>query len=121
VAGKTILLDALGLAAGGRGQGRASVRPGAPGIGNCIFEPPMDQWSTDATVEHAIAQSDEIVLRRTLSTDGRTKGIRDDESTGVGLLKAWERTLLEVHGQTDDRGLFDVGNPSPPRSTLSLP
>ena len=50
----------------------------------------------------------EIVLRRTLSADGRTRAFVNDEPIGVALLKDLGGILLEVHGQTDDRGLFDV-------------
>src|SRR5258708_11864227 len=108
-AGKTILLDALGLAAGGRGQGRASVRPGsAQASATAIFEPPMDHGARAILSAHAIAQSDEIVLRRTLATDGRTRAFLNDEAVGVGLLKDVGAALLEVHGQSDDRGLFDA-------------
>ena len=50
----------------------------------------------------------EIVLRRTLSTDGRTRGFVNDAPVGVGLMRDLGGMLLEVHGQSDDRGLFDV-------------
>ena len=108
-AGKTILLDALGLAAGGRGQGRASVRPGAQqASATAIFEAPMDHGARAILSEHAIDVEDEIVLRRTLGTDGRTRAFVNDEAVGVGLLKDVGAGLLEVHGQSDDRGLFDA-------------
>ena len=108
-AGKTILLDALGLAAGGRGQGRASVRPGATqASATAIFEAPMDHGARDILSEHAIATAEEIVLRRSLGTDGRTRAFVNDEAVGVGLLRDVGAALLEVHGQSDDRGLFDA-------------
>ena len=107
-AGKTILLDALGLAVGGRGQGRASVRPGATqASATAIFEAPMDHGARDILSEHAIATAEEIVLRRSLGADGRTRAFVNDEAVGVGLLRDVGAALLEVHGQSDDRGLFD--------------
>lgn len=108
-AGKSILLDALGLAAGGRGQGRASVRPGAAqGSATAIFEAPMDHGARSLLAEQSIACDHEIVLRRTMSADGRTRAFINDEPVGVALLKDVGAALLEVHGQADDRGLFDA-------------
>jgi DNA repair protein RecN (Recombination protein N) len=107
-AGKTILLDALGLAAGGRGQGRASVRAGATqASATAIFEAPMDHAAQDILAQQAIPAAEEIVLRRTLGADGRTRAFVNDEAVGVGLLRDVGAALLEVHGQSDDRGLFD--------------
>src|SRR5215471_1682391 len=108
-AGKSILLDALGLATGGRGQGRATVRPGATqGSATAIFEAPMDHGARDLLIEQSIPCDQEIVLRRTMSPDGRTRAFVNDEAVGVALLKDVGATLLEVHGQSDDRGLFDA-------------
>ncbi|MDE2183634.1 MAG: DNA repair protein RecN [Alphaproteobacteria bacterium] len=108
-AGKSILLDALGLAAGGRGGGRASVRPGASqGSATAVFEPPAGHPARALLAEQAIVANGEIVLRRTLSADGRTRAFVNDEPVGVALLKDIGASLLEVHGQSDDRGLFDT-------------
>jgi len=51
----------------------------------------------------------EIVLRRSLSADGKSRAFINDQAVGVGLLKELGGLLLEVHGQSDDRGLFDTG------------
>jgi DNA repair protein RecN (Recombination protein N) len=108
-AGKSILLDALGLAAGGRGGGRASVRPGASqGSATAVFEPPANNAAFALLREQDMPVENEIVLRRTLAADGRTRAFVNDEAVGVALLKDLGAMLLEVHGQTDDRGLFDV-------------
>src|SRR5215467_14619834 len=73
-AGKSILLDALGLAAGGRGGGRASVRPGATqGSATAVFEPASDSAVRSLLVAQAMSAETEIVLRRTLVADGRTR------------------------------------------------
>jgi DNA repair protein RecN (Recombination protein N) len=106
-AGKSILLDSLGLAAGGRG--RASVRPGAAqGSATAVFDPGPDHAVRLLLAEQAIADNGEIVLRRTLAADGRSRAFVNDEAVGVGLLKDLGGLLLEVHGQQDDRGLFDT-------------
>jgi len=108
-AGKSILLDALGLAAGGRGGGRASVRPGAvQGSATAVFEPSADNPVHALLAEQAIAAEGEIVLRRTLTADGRTRAFVNDEPVGVAFLRDAGAALLEVHGQADDRGLFDA-------------
>lgn len=105
-AGKSILLDALGMATGGRG--RAAVRPGASqGSATALFDPPAKHPARSLLTEQSIPGEGEIVLRRTLSSDGRTRGFVNDEPVGVGLLKDLGAALLEVHGQSDDRGLFD--------------
>ena len=108
-AGKSILLDALGLAAGGRGGGRASVRPGAAqGSATAVFEPPAKHPARGLLADQSIPANGEIVLRRTLAADGRTRAFVNDEPVGVALLKDIGASLLEVHGQADDRGLFDT-------------
>jgi DNA repair protein RecN (Recombination protein N) len=58
--------------------------------------------------EQAMETGEEIVLRRTLSADGKSRAFINDQAVGVGLLKDLGSLLLEVHGQQDDRGLFDT-------------
>jgi DNA repair protein RecN (Recombination protein N) len=106
-AGKSILLDSLGLAVGGRG--RASVRAGAgQGSATAVFEPEKAHAAWAMLRDQAMEASGEIVLRRTLSADGKSRAFINDEAVGVGLLKDVGSLLLEVHGQQDDRGLFDT-------------
>jgi DNA repair protein RecN (Recombination protein N) len=108
-AGKSILLDALGLASGGRGSGRATVRPGASqGSAAAVFDPPPKHPARALLAEQGIVAEGEIVFRRTLSADGRSRAFLNDEPVGVQLLKDVGALLLEVNGQADDRGLFDV-------------
>src|ERR1700723_3529818 len=106
-AGKSILLDSLGLAVGGRG--RAGVRPGAAqGSATAIFDPAIGHGSRALLSDQAMTSDGEIVLRRSLSADGKSRAFINDEAVSVGLLKELGGLLLEVHGQSDDRGLFDV-------------
>jgi len=106
-AGKSILLDSLGLAVGGRG--RASVRVGATqGSATAVFEPEKNHAAWAMLRDQAMETAPEIVLRRTLASDGRSRAFINDEAVGVGLLKDLGGLLLEVHGQQDDRGLFDT-------------
>src|SRR5215469_14052799 len=106
-AGKSILLDSLGLAVGGRG--RASVRPGASqGSATAMFDPAPDHGARALMREQDMPHGGEIVLRRSLSADGKSRAFVNDDAVSVGLLKDLGGLLLEVHGQADDRGLFDV-------------
>jgi DNA repair protein RecN (Recombination protein N) len=106
-AGKSILLDSLGLAVGGRG--RASVRAGAnQGSATAVFEPQKTHAAWALLRDQDMEVGEEIVLRRTLAGDGRSRAFINDQAVGVGLLKELGDSLLEVHGQQDDRGLFDT-------------
>ncbi|MBN9555252.1 MAG: DNA repair protein RecN [Alphaproteobacteria bacterium] len=106
-AGKSILLDSLGLAVGNRG--RAGVRPGAAqGSATAVFDPVSHHGARALLKEQAMPHEGEIVLRRSLAADGKSRAFVNDEAVSVGLLKDLGGLLLEVHGQADDRGLFDV-------------
>jgi len=107
-AGKSILLDALGLAAGARAGARSSVRPGAQqGSAVAIFDLPADHGVRASLAENGIPSEDDLILRRAITADGRTRAFVNDESVGVGLLRDLGAVLVEIHGQSDDRGLFD--------------
>ena len=107
-AGKSILLDALGLATGARAGTRSSIRSGATqGSATAIFDLPRKHEARALVAENGLAVDDEIILRRTLAGDGRTRAFLNDEPIGVALLRDVGSDLVEIHGQTDDRGLFD--------------
>jgi DNA repair protein RecN (Recombination protein N) len=107
-AGKSILLDALGLAAGARAGGRSSVRPGAAqGSSVAIFDLAKGHAAFALIAENEIPADGEIILRRAITADGRTRAFVNDEPVGVGLLRDLGGMLVEIHGQSDDRGLFD--------------
>jgi DNA repair protein RecN (Recombination protein N) len=108
-AGKSILLDALGLAAGARAGGRSSVRKdAAQGSSVAIFDLPARHASRALIAENGIPGEGETILRRAISADGRTRAFVNDEPVGVGLLRDLGGLLVEIHGQSDDRGLFDA-------------
>jgi DNA repair protein RecN (Recombination protein N) len=107
-AGKSILLDALGLAAGARAGGRSSVRTGAAqGSAVAIFDLAARHSARTLLAENGIASEGETILRRAIAADGRTRAFVNDEAVGVGLLRDVGAMLVEIHGQQDDRGLFD--------------
>jgi DNA repair protein RecN (Recombination protein N) len=108
-AGKSILLDALGLAAGARAGARSNVRAGAQnGSAVAIFEPTREHEARILLTKNEIVSDAEIILRRTIAADGRTRAFANDEAIGVSLLRDVGASLVEIHGQSDDRGLFDV-------------
>lgn len=106
--GKSILLDALGLATGSRAGARSSVRTGAmQGSATAIFDLPRKLEARESMAKNGLAVEDEVILRRTLAADGRTRAFLNDEPIGVALLRELGSDLVEIHGQADDRGLFD--------------
>ncbi|MGH6876845.1 MAG: DNA repair protein RecN, partial [Rhizomicrobium sp.] len=106
--GKSILLDALGLAAGMRAGARASVRRGAAqGSTTAIFDLPARHHARSLIAGNGFVADDEIILRRVIGGDGRTRAFLNDEPIGVALLRDLGSELVEIHGQADDRGLFD--------------
>lgn len=106
-AGKSIVLDALGLALGGKAD-RAMVRAGRPqGMVTAVFEPPAEHPVWPILAELGLPMEQEITLRRTLTGDGRTKGFVNDEPVGAQVLRRIGETLVEIHGQHDQRGLLD--------------
>jgi DNA repair protein RecN (Recombination protein N) len=108
-AGKSILLDALGLAAGARAGGRSSVRTGAQqGSAVAIFDLSLKHSAFAILEANGIPAEGEVILRRAITADGRTRAFVNDEPVGVGLLRDLGGMLVEIHGQSDDRGLFDT-------------
>ena len=106
-AGKSILLDALGLAAGGRAE-RGAVRRGAKqGAVSAIFEPGSDHPVWAFLEENSLdSGDDQIILRRVQNADGRGRAFVNDQPVSIGMLRAVGELLLEIHGQHDGRGFL---------------
>lgn len=106
-AGKSILLDCLGLVLGWRGRADL-VRFGAD-QGEVIanFELPSQHSALEVLENAGLAPSREIILRRTNSRDGRKTSFINDRRVSGDALRALSRVLIEVHGQHDDKGLLD--------------
>ena len=106
-AGKSILLDSLGLALGRRSEAKL-VRPGADRASiTAEFDLPDDHAVLALLDENDLPKEDRLILRRTVSADGRSKAFVNDEPVGVGLLKQIGERLVEVQGQFDQHGLLD--------------
>ena len=108
-AGKSILLDALGLALGRRAAG-ALVRPGAAqGSVSAEFELEPGHPAQILVAEQGLGDDDNLVLRRVLGRDGRSRAFVNDQPAGVALLKRIGDILVEVHGPAEEQGLVQVG------------
>ncbi|WP_454715215.1 DNA repair protein RecN [Caulobacter segnis] len=109
-AGKSIILDALGLATGARADA-GLVRRGAAGHASAtaMFALAADHPAFAYLDEKGLdyARDEDLVLRRQLSPDGRSRAFVNDQATSVGVLKDLGALLLEVHGQHETVGLLD--------------
>jgi len=109
-AGKSILLDALGLVLGNRADS-ALVRGGeAKGTVSATFEfaglpKAVAALLDDAGIE--IEPGEPLIVRRQVSADGGSKAFVNDQPVGVALLRELAASLVELHGQHDDRGLVN--------------
>ena len=116
-AGKSILLDALGLVLGNRaesgllrrGEERASVTATFE-----FAELPVAVGEVLEEADVALEPGEPLILRRTLKSDGGSKAFVNDQPVGAALLRELAPALVELHGQHDDRGLVN------PRGHLAL-
>jgi DNA repair protein RecN (Recombination protein N) len=105
-AGKSILLDALGLATGKRAE-TGLVRPGAErATVSAVFSLSGGDAIAALLEEHGLEAGEELLVRRQVQADGRSRAFINDEPVGVTLLAALGEHLVEVHGQHDQRGLM---------------
>ncbi|SMX43492.1 DNA repair protein RecN [Maliponia aquimaris] len=106
-AGKSILLDSLGFVLGWRGRAEL-VRAGAEqGEVVAEFHLPEGHAARAVLEEAGLPASDELILRRVNTRDGRKTGWVNDRRVSGEVLRALSETLVELHGQHDDRGLLD--------------
>ncbi|MGA8583542.1 MAG: DNA repair protein RecN [Roseiarcus sp.] len=106
-AGKSILLDALALALGARGDG-GLVRHGQPqGQVTAIFDLPKGHAAHALLEGQDIEIGDELILRRVQLADGRTRAYVNDQSVSAQALRTLASALVEIHGQHDERALTD--------------
>ncbi len=109
-AGKSILLDALGLVLGNRaesgllrrGEERASVTATFE-----FAELPAAVGEVLEEADVALEPGEPLILRRTLKSDGGSKAFVNDQPVGAALLRELAPALVELHGQHDDRGLVN--------------
>src|SRR5882724_10713096 len=106
-AGKSILLDSLGLALGERAD-TGLLRPGAEQASvTAEFDLPASHPANALLTEQGLAVDAALILRRQLGRDGRSRAFVNDEPVSVGLLKRLGETLVEVASQASQTGLMD--------------
>jgi DNA repair protein RecN (Recombination protein N) len=107
-AGKSILLDALGLVLGARAD-TGLLRSGeTQGSVTAEFDISDNDEAKKQLAALELEGSDTLIVRRTLASDGKTRCLVNDEPVTVAALKKLGETLVEVHGQHDQKLLQDA-------------
>ncbi|MDZ4790254.1 MAG: DNA repair protein RecN [Hyphomicrobiales bacterium] len=107
-AGKSILLDAFALALGARGDA-GLVRNGAPfGQVTAQFDLPSTHPALAMLAESGVDASEEFILRRVQTPDGRAKAFINETPVSVLTLRRAGALLVEIHGQHEDRAFVDT-------------
>ncbi len=116
-AGKSILLDALGLALGDRADS-GLVRQGcAQASVTASFDAPKAAINILSANDMQIESGEPLIIRRTVKADGGSRAFVNDQPVSAALLRSLGEVLVEIHGQHDDRGLI---NPRGHRALLDI-
>ena len=107
-AGKSILIDALGLALGARADSTAVRRGAAQASVAASFDLPKDHPAHAILAEQGLGDEDVLTLRRMVGADGRGRAFVNDQPASVALLRRLGDTLVEIQGQMEQHGLLDV-------------
>lgn len=106
-AGKSILLDALGLTLGARAES-GFVRAGAiQAVVTAEFHLPPDHAALNLLDEQGIERDENLILRRQLGSDGRSRAFVNDQPVSAAFLKSLAEHLIEIEGQFETHGLLD--------------
>ncbi len=106
-AGKSILLDALGFVLGWRGRAELVRAGAAQGEVTAVFDLPAGHAARAVLAEAGFEANDELILRRINAVDGRKTAWVNDRRVSGEVLRDLSDTLVELHGQHDDRGLLN--------------
>ena len=104
-AGKSILIDALGLTLGGRADAGV-VREGRPRTDLCATfttDDKVERWLTDRDLTGDVGQ---VLLRRIIESDGRSRAHINGHSATVTQLRELGEMLVEIHGQHASQSLL---------------
>lgn len=110
-AGKSILLDALGLVLGERadmGLVRAGTDQASVAASFAFAELPSALGAVLDEAGVSVEPGEGLILRRVLKTDGGSRAFVNDQPVSVALLREMAGALVEIHGQHDDRGLVNA-------------
>ncbi|WP_050602830.1 DNA repair protein RecN [Ruegeria sp. 6PALISEP08] len=106
-AGKSILLDSLGFVLGWRGRAELVRQGSAQGEVVAEFELSTDHPAHAILAEAGLPGGEELILRRVNTAEGRKTAWVNDRRCSGEVLRALSETLIELHGQHDDRGLLN--------------
>ncbi|QPM89231.1 DNA repair protein RecN [Pseudooceanicola algae] len=107
-AGKSILLDSLGFVLGWRGRADLVRSGAAQGEVTAIFDLSPAHAARAVLEEAGLPAGDELILRRVNTADGRKTAWINDRRASGEVLRRLSETLVELHGQHDDRGLLNA-------------
>jgi len=107
-AGKSILIDALGLALGARAESGVVRRGATQASIAAAFDLPKNHAAHAVLTEQGLDDEDVLTLRRAIGTDGRSRAFVNDQPASVALLRRLGDTLVEIQGQMDQHGLLDM-------------
>jgi DNA repair protein RecN (Recombination protein N) len=109
-AGKSILLDALGLVLGARGDSGLVRHGSAQAVVTASFDIPAADGPIAALLGDnglSIEPGEPLMIRRLVKADGGSRAFVNDQPASAGLLRELGAMLVEIHGQHDDRGLLN--------------
>lgn len=106
-AGKSILLDSLGLALGERADSGLLRKGAEQGSVTASFDLPQSHDVFAILKEQDFEAEGELIIRRTLGADGRSKAFLNDRPISVSLLRDIGERLVDIHGQFQTHGLLD--------------
>ncbi|WP_428673985.1 DNA repair protein RecN [Reyranella sp.] len=107
-AGKSILIDALGLALGARADTTAVRRGSNQASVAASFDLAKDHAAHAILAEQGLDDDDVLTLRRMIGADGRGRAFVNDQPASVALLRRLGDTLVEIQGQMEQHGLLNV-------------
>jgi len=109
-AGKSILLDSLGLALGARAESGLVRHGAAQGSVIAEFDLPADHPVRTLLTEQDVdsGEGGPVLLRRVLTADGRSRAYVNDQPVSITLLRRIGAQLVEIHGQFESHGLLDA-------------
>jgi len=106
-AGKSILLDSLGLALGVRSEAGLVREGAAQAVVTAVFEPAANHPTRALIAEQGLPDEASITLRRVVQADGRSRAFVNGEPVSVSFLKRLGQALVEIEGQFAQVGLAD--------------
>ena len=110
-AGKSILLDSLGLTLGARADSGLVRNGEAQASVIATFDPPTgDHRAAALLADNGVEMEpgEPLIIRRMVKADGGSRAFVNDQPCSAALLRELGGSLVEIHGQHDDRGLLNA-------------